>query len=95
MPRVAVQRAIDMRSYTEWKIEIDESLLGRRMPTATALVALEEVGRQLGRYGPANVVFSVKERYSTLAVGFLEIVEFGGGVLNGSLVDGNSAFDIN
>ena len=79
MPRVASQNAYDMQSYTKWTIEVNESLLGRRMRTATAVVVLEEIGRLLGRYGPANLVFSVKERYVTLSVGFLGIMEFGEG----------------
>lgn len=92
VPRLAKQSVIDVQSYTKWTIEINESLLGRRMPTATAVVVLDEIARQLGRHGPANVFFSVKERYTTLSIGYLEIQEFGGGVMNGSLVNGDSNF---
>ena len=94
MPPMAAQRAIDIQSYTSWKVLIEEDIFGRRMPTATALVVLEVIGRQLGRYGPANVYFGVREGYATVSVGILEIEEFGGGVLNGSLVNGDSSFDI-
>ena len=92
VPRVARQSSIDIQSYTMWSIEITEGLLGHRMPTEYALVALDELAAQLGSHGPASVFFSVREGRSTYSYGYLDVKELGGGAWNGSLVSGQSSF---
>ncbi len=56
--------------------------MGNRLPTEWALLALDEIGRQLGRFGPGSVFFSIKDRSSTYSYGFLTITEFGGSSMN-------------
>lgn len=92
VPRLAHQYTIDIQSYTEWRIEINEGLFGIRLLTEVALVALIEIARQLGRHGPALLFFSVVEGISTNAYGFLDIKEFGSVSLNQSLANENSVF---
>lgn len=92
VPRQAQQHHIDIQSYTAWTIEIYEGPLGNRLPTEFALVTLDEVARQLGRHGPANLWFGITEGTTTYSAGFLTLKEFGGESSNGSLVNGNTIF---
>ena len=93
VPRLARQSIVDLESYTLWTIDMNEGLFGRRLPTEWALLALDELVRQLGRHGPAELMFSIKEARSTYSFGFFTIKEFGGPTLNASLVKGKSIFE--
>lgn len=95
VPRLAYQYTIDIQSYTEWRIKINEGLLGNSLPTEVALVALDEIAEQLRSHGPARLFFSIVEGISTHSYGFLEIQEFGHLSLNLSLANGNSIFQTN
>ncbi len=77
VPRFARQSFPDIESYTIWRMDFNEGLMGNRLPTEWALLALDEIGRQLGRFGPGSVFFSIKDRSSTYSYGFLTITEFG------------------
>ena len=90
--RLAKQTFIDIYSYTTWSIEINEGPWGYRTPTAFALVAMDEIARQLGRHGPADVWFCIKEGRVSLSYGLLKIADLGGGLSNGSLADDHSTF---
>ena len=48
------------------------------VPTVVVVAAMEELGRQLGRYGPSNVLWAVRKKGSrTLwAFGSLEFTKF-------------------
>ena len=93
VPRLARQSIIDMETYTEWVIDINEGLFGRRLRTEWALLALDEIARQLGSHGPANLLFSIKEARSTYTYGFFTIMEFGGRTLNATLANGKTNFE--
>lgn len=93
VPRLARQSIVDMESYTLWTIDMNEGLFGRRLPTEWALLALDELVRQLGSHGPAELMFSIKEARSTYSYGFFTIQEFGGPTLNATLVKGKSFFE--
>lgn len=93
VPRLARQSIVDMESYTLWTIDMNEGLFGRRLPTEWALLALDELVRQLGSHGPAELMFSIKEARSTYSYGFFTIQEFGGPTLNATLVKGKSSFE--
>ena len=92
--RLAKQTFIDIYSYTTWSIEINEGPWGHRTPTAFALMAMDEIARQLGRHGPADVWFSIGNGESNVSYGVLNIVDLGGGLSNGSLADGHSTFQM-
>lgn len=92
VPRKAQQHTIDIQSYTAWSIEFSEGILGHRMRTDVALVALHELARQLGSHGPSTILFSVRERVVAISYGYLDIKEFGAVSVNGSLAKGNSIF---
>lgn len=93
VPRLARQSIVDLESYTMWTIDMNEGMFGRRLPTEWALLALDELVRQLGSHGPAELFFSIKEARSTYSYGFLTIQEFGGPTLNATLVKGKSFFE--
>ena len=95
VPRLAYQYTIDIQSYTEWRIEIDEGVLGNSLPTEVALGALDEIAKQLGSHGPAVLFFSIGEGIRMHSYGFLEIREIGYASLNLSLANGNSIFQTN
>ena len=92
VPRQAKQYNIDLDSYTEWLIDINEGLFGYRLPTEWALLALDELARQLGSHGPANMFFSIIKEGRTYNYGFLIIKEFGGPSLDASLTNTKSIF---
>ena len=90
--RLAKQTFIDIYSYTTWSIEINEGPWGHRTPTAFALVAMDEIARQLGRHGPAGIWFFIGNGESNFSYAVLNIADLGGGLSNGSLADGHSTF---
>lgn len=92
LPRLAQQSTIDIPTYTRWTIELNEGIFGHGLPTAVALLALDEIARQLGSHGPSSLFFSIREGIATLSYGFLDIREFGGNSLNRSLGNKNSIF---
>ena len=95
VPRLAKQSTIDILSYTVWGIELNEGLIGHRLPTEIAIAVLDEIARLLGIHGPTYLFFSITEGMSTDAYGFLEIEEFGGGdvvSLNRSSANGDNVF---
>ena len=92
LPRVASQSTIDIPTYTRWTIEMNEGIFGHGLPTAVALVALDEIARQLGSHGPSSLFFSIREDMATLSYGFLNIIEFGGNFLDRSLGNKTSNF---
>ena len=61
IPHHATQSIIDISSYTRWIINIDEGMFRGRLPTAAALAALNELGKQVGRYGPSRVSWLIYE----------------------------------
>ncbi len=95
MPRQIQQFTFDIHSYTKWSIEMNEGFLGFALPTEIALVALDEISRQLGIHGPSSLFFSIREGAASLSYGFLIISEFGSVSLNRSLASGNSVFQTN
>lgn len=90
--RLAKQTFIDIYSYTTWSIDINEGPRGHRTPTAFALVAMDEIARQLGRHGPADVWFLIGNGEFDFCYGLLNIADLGVGISNGSLADGHSTF---
>ena len=92
MPRQTLQYTIDIQSYTKWIIQMNEGFLGYGLPTEFALVALDEISRQLGSHGPTNLFFMIREGGAWLSWGILEISEIGSVSLNRSLANGNSIF---
>ena len=92
VPRHARQSIVNIESYTTWTIEIDEGILGHRLPTEWALLALDELARQLGSHGPADLLFSVKEASATYIYGGLSIREFGISSLNPTLANRSAVF---
>lgn len=92
VPRLARQQKIDIQSYTLWTVETNEGIFGHRLPTEVALVALDEMARQLGSHGPASLFFSIMEGRSVLSYGLLEVTEFGGVSSNRSLPYEESTF---
>ena len=93
VPRVARQSTIDVESYTVWTIEINESILGNRLPTEFAVCALDETARELGKHGPASFFFNVRDGRRLLCYGLLTIEQIGSGdFLNRSLSNGKSHF---
>lgn len=95
VPRQIQQFTFDIHSYTKWSIEMNEGFLGFALPTEIALVALDEISRQLGIHGPSSLFFSIREGAASLSYGFLIISEFGSVSLNRSLANGNSVFRTN
>ena len=74
---------------------MNEGIFGHRLPTEIALVALDEISRQLGNHGPSSFFFSIREGAATLSYGLLTISEFGSVSLNRSLANENSIFQTN
>lgn len=93
VPRLARQSIVDLESYTQWTIDMNEGIFGRRLPTEWALLGLDELVKQLGSHGPAELMFSIKEARSTYSYGFLIIQELGGPTPNATLVKGKSVFE--
>ena len=89
-PRHARQFHFDLESYTKWSIELNEEFLGYRLPIEWGLLALNEISRQLGVHGPANLYFKIREDKLTYTYGFLIVQDFGGPSLESSLADGNT-----
>ena len=92
VPRHARQSTVDIESYTAWTIEINEGLFGYRLPTEWALLALDELVRQLGSHGPADLIFSVKEASATYMYGVLDIKDFGISSLSPILTNRSTMF---
>lgn len=61
VPRHATQSTIDISSYTKWLIAINEGPFRGRLPTAVALVAFDALGKLVGRYGPSEIIWGIKE----------------------------------
>lgn len=61
IPFPASQSTIDISTYTRWIIKIKEGPFRGRLPTAVALAAFDVLGKQLGRYGPSEVVWAIKD----------------------------------
>ena len=59
MPREASEYTIDVRSFTRWTILIKEGVFHGRLPTAVALVALDTLEKELGKHGPAEIVYGI------------------------------------
>ena len=91
-PRHARQSQFDLESYTKWSIELNEEFLGYRLPIEWGLLALDELGRLLGVYGPASIYFKIQEDSLTYRYGFLIIQDFAGPSLEASSVDGDTSF---
>ena len=85
MPGNARQDTIDVTSHTRWDIEIMEAFLGR-LPTRVALAVLNIVEKELGKYGPASLTFTigVEGRRAASSTGILALEPLTGASLNGS-----------
>lgn len=92
VPRRARQHHFDLDSYTKWNINLDEGLFGYRLPTEWALLALNELARQLGIHGPAEMLFSVTKEGRTYSWGCLIIEGLGGRSVDASLTREGSIF---
>ena len=91
-PRHARQSQFDLESYTKWSIELNEEFLGYRLPIEWGLLALDELIRQLGVHGPANIYFKIQEDNLTYRHGFLIIQDFGSPSRKASLANGDTNF---
>ena len=60
-PRHASQFDIDVVSYTQWSIDLHEGPFHGRLPTAVALAALDELGRQIGQHGPSDTIYVIRK----------------------------------
>ena len=93
LPTLARQSTVDVESYSSWTIEISDTIIGLRLPTEFALLALDELARLMGTYGPATVLFAVQEGRLLVGYGRLTIKPFGSGELsNQSLSNSRSVF---
>ncbi len=91
VPRHAKQTEIDIMSYTRLLIELREGPFHGRLPTAVALAALSELGRQLDLHGPSQVPWAVRvgRARTPWAFGTLKLQRIGGASFNESLSNGN------
>lgn len=89
VPRAARQSIVDVQSYTEWLIEINEGVWGYRLPTDYAWAALNEIARLLGSHGPATIYFTISEWHHVHSYGILDISELRSISLNRSMVNTN------
>lgn len=94
VPRHASQFTIDIFSYTRWTVTIHEGPVPDRLPTAVALTALDELGRQLGQHGPSEMIRAIKTLDAILpwAYGSIVIKRIAGLALNESLSNEDSVF---
>lgn len=92
VPRRAKQHHIDLDSYTKWNINIDQGFFDYRLPTEWALVALNELARQLGVHGPGDIVFNFSEGDKSYGWGYLIISDFGRRSVDASLTREGSIF---
>ena len=90
VPRNAKQTEIDIMSYTRMIIEIHEGPFHGRLPTAMALAALSELGKQLDLHGPASIGWAVTVAQARIpwAYGFLTLQRIQGASFNESLSNG-------
>ncbi len=93
VPRHVRQSEIDVVSYTQWFLSMDEGPFLGRLPTAVALAALGELGKQLDLRGPSEVFFGVKKSPARTpwSYGSLYLEDIGGVSANESLSNGNGS----
>ena len=97
-PRSAWSTEIDLISYTRWRIESFEGLLGQRVLTSTVLAGLSNLLYVLRRHGPATIIGYLHlngrpVRAFTDASIELHIERLvGGGLFNGSEASGVDSF---
>ena len=93
-PRHATQIDIDVFSYTKWSINLHEGPLHGRLPTAVALAALDELGRQIGQHGPSDTIYAIRklQGMTPWAHGSLEFLHLEGVILNKSSSKDNGSF---
>lgn len=96
VPRHVSQDYFDLDSYTRWDIRLNNvPFIGYKLLTERALLALNELARQLGIHGPAEVVFSVASGsggYRVDSWGLLDFVPLSGRSVNASLTREGSIF---
>ena len=91
IPREATLYASDVTSHTRWTLWTKEGPFKGRVPTAVALAALDQLEKELGKYGPANVGWTIrlKGRFSIWALGQVKLEKLTGASSNESLSNEN------
>ena len=91
IPRDVDQYTIDVTSHTRWTVWIKEAMWQGRLPTAVALAAIDALEKELGKYGPASILYAIQITGSRLvwSIGGFNIHKLTGTSLNDSLSNEN------